>query len=67
MAKKKLTYTEAIAEVEQILADIRSGKMDVDKLSEAVRRAKELIGVCRNILSKSEAEVEQLKNSSTEE
>ena len=62
MAKKKITYAEAIAEVEQILNEIRSGGMDVDKLSDAVRRANELIGECRRILTKTEVEVEQLIN-----
>lgn len=62
MAKKKITYAEAIAEVEQILNEIRSGAMDVDKLSDAVRRANLLIGECRHILTKTEAEVEQLIN-----
>jgi exodeoxyribonuclease VII small subunit len=57
MAKKKITYAEAIAEVEQILNEIRSGAMDVDKLSDAVRRANLLIGECRRILTKTEAEV----------
>lgn len=62
MAKKKIKYAEAIAEVEQILNEIRSGAMDVDKLSDAVRRANLLIGECRRILTKTEAEVEQLIN-----
>ena len=33
MAKKKLTYTEAVAEIEQMLARLRGEQMDVDTLA----------------------------------
>jgi len=62
MAKKKLTYAEAMAEVETILARLRSGELSVDELSTAVRRASELIAECRKMLVMAEEEVEQLIN-----
>ena len=47
MAKKKLTYAEAVAEIEQILARLKSEQTDVDKLSAEVKRATELIAQCK--------------------
>lgn len=62
MATKKIKYTEAMAEVEQILARLRSGQMSVDELSSNVARATQLIAECRTILSRTESEVERLIN-----
>lgn len=47
MAKKKLTYAEAVAEIEQILARLRGDEVDVDTLSAEVKRATELIEQCK--------------------
>lgn len=47
MAKNKLTYTEAIAEIEQILARLRNEQTDVDTLAAEVKRATELIAQCK--------------------
>ena len=63
MAKKKLTYTEAMAELEVILARLRSDELSVDDLAKSVARATELIAECRAILTTTEEEVEKLVNS----
>ena len=47
MAKKKLTYAEAVVEIEQILARLRGDEVDVDTLSAEVKRATELIEQCK--------------------
>lgn len=57
---EKIKYSEAMAEVESILARLRSEQMSIDELSGAVRRASELIEECRKILAQSEQEVEKL-------
>lgn len=59
---EKIKYSEAMAEVESILARLRSEQMSIDELSGAVRRASELIEECRKILTQSEQEVEKLLN-----
>lgn len=51
-----------MAEVEQILARLRSSELGIDELSGAVRRATELIALCRQELLATEKEVEQLIN-----
>lgn len=63
MAKKKLTYSEAMAELEVILARLRSDELSVDDLAKSVARATELIAECRAILTTTEEEVEKLVNS----
>ena len=62
MATKKLTYTEAMAEVEQILTNLRSGEMAIDELTSSVARATKLIAECRKMLTSTEKEVEKLIN-----
>lgn len=47
MAKKKPTYTEAVAEIEQILSRLRGEQIDVDTLAAEVKRATELIARCK--------------------
>ena len=60
MAKKELTYAEAMAEIEKILARLRSEEMDVDSLTAEVKRATELIASCKERLHKAEAEVNKI-------
>lgn len=57
MASKKLTYSEAEAEIEQILTRLKSEQTDVDKLSAEVKRATELIAQCKARLVEVEATV----------
>ena len=39
MAKKEVTYAEAMGEIEKILARLRNEEMDVDSLAAEVKRA----------------------------
>jgi len=57
---KKLSFGEAVGEVEQILAGLEQDEVDIDKLSEEVGRAVELIQVCREKLAKTDSEVRDL-------
>ena len=52
MAKKEVTYAEAMAEIEKILARLRNEEMDVDSLAAEVKRATELIASCKARLRK---------------
>lgn len=55
--KQQLGYSEAIAEVERILAGFNDGDVDIDKLAEQVKRAGELISLCKERLKKAEEDV----------
>ena len=59
MDKKELTYDEAMAEIEAILAKFRN-EMSVDALAAEVRRATTLIAFCRKRLLKAESDVKKI-------
>lgn len=58
--EKKMTYNEAIAELEHIVLEIEEGSVTVDELSEKVRRAAELLRFCKEKLSGTEDSVKQI-------
>ena len=60
MAKKAIAYAEAMAEIERILTRFRSEEMDVDSLAAEVKRATELIGLCKERLRKAESDVKKI-------
>lgn len=64
MAKKStkitITYSEAIKELEQILENLRSGKVEINDLAPTVKRANELVEECRRQLSLTRAELEKI-------
>lgn len=64
--KQELTYTEAMSEVEQILARFNNRQMDVDTLSAEVKRATELIAQCKQRLARAEKEVAEVLGSNEE-
>jgi exodeoxyribonuclease VII small subunit len=59
MAQKKLTYKEAITEVEEILDKIESDQLDVDDLVDKVKKVTELLKFCKDKLYKTQDEVEK--------
>lgn len=53
-------YADALAELEAILAELEADTVDVDRLASQVRRASELIRVCRGRLRDARVQVEQI-------
>jgi exodeoxyribonuclease VII small subunit len=64
---KKITYTEAMKELEEIVAEIEQGEITVDTLSEKVKRASELIKVCKQKLTSTEEDVNKILEELKEE
>jgi exodeoxyribonuclease VII small subunit len=60
--KKKLSYKDAVAEIEVILEQIETGELDVDELSEKVKRVSSLVALCREKLHSTEEEIEKILN-----
>lgn len=58
--KQEVSYAEAMAEVEQILARFNTQQMDVDTLAAEVKRATELIAQCKERLVRAEREVAEV-------
>jgi exodeoxyribonuclease VII small subunit len=62
------SYSKAIEELETIVAEIENENISVDELSAKVKRAAELIRICKTVLYKTEEEVNAvLKGMQTEE
>ncbi|MBQ3246579.1 MAG: exodeoxyribonuclease VII small subunit [Alistipes sp.] len=62
MAKKEIPYTEAMAEIEKIMTKLRGENIDIDTLTAEVKRASELIEMCKQRLRTTEEEVRKLFN-----
>ena len=60
MSKKTLKYSDAVKELNSILADLESEAVDVDELSQKVKRAIELIKLCKEKIHKTEMEVTKI-------
>lgn len=59
--KKKLTYAQALEELEKISAEIESGHADPDDLLQKIKRSQELVQYCRERLRETEEELGTLK------
>ncbi len=60
MATKKVTYNEAISEIEEILEKIENEELDVDELAEKVKRVSQLLKICKEKLQTTNEQVEQI-------
>jgi exodeoxyribonuclease VII small subunit len=56
----KLNYVEAFQELQEIVTEIEQGEISVDKLSEKVKRASELIKICKLKLTTTEEDVNKI-------
>lgn len=59
-APSEIGYGDALAELEQILEEIEDDAVDVDVLATRVRRAAELLRVCRDRIAAARIEVTQI-------
>lgn len=57
---KQISYTESIIELEKLVDDIESNEINVDELSLKVKRASELIKICKQKLFETEEEVTKI-------
>ncbi len=60
MTIKKISYGEAIAEIEEILEKIENDELDVDDLAEKVGRVSMLLKLCKEKLQKTNDQVEKI-------
>ena len=57
---KKLTYNEAIEEIEQIIARIENDEYSIDDLAEKVKRISFMINYCKDKLRNTEVELDKI-------
>lgn len=60
-------FREAMDELEGILERIEGEEIDIDRLAEELRRAAQLLDLCRGKIRKAEVEVTQIVQSLEEE
>jgi exodeoxyribonuclease VII small subunit len=53
-------YTEAFEELQQIVSAMEEGQIGIDELAEKVKRATELIRICRLKLTSTEGDVQKI-------
>jgi exodeoxyribonuclease VII small subunit len=60
MTEWEIGYAEALAELEGILDELDGDEVDVDVLGSRVRRAAELLRLCRDRIASARFDVEQV-------
>jgi exodeoxyribonuclease VII small subunit len=61
MSKQKLTYTEAVAELENILVELENNpEVNMDEIAGKVKRAGVLMEFCKKQLHELDAELEKI-------
>lgn len=60
MSGEEPGYAAALAELEVILEELESDDLDVDVLADRVRRAGELLAVCRKRIERAQADVDTI-------
>lgn len=64
---KKVSYKDAITELQTIVSQIEGNTVEIDELSAKVKRATELIEVCKKILYTTEKSVSEALNTLNEQ
>lgn len=57
---KELKYEAAMAELQTITRKMENDELDIDQMSEQLKRAKELIKLCKDKLTKTETEIQKI-------
>ena len=60
MSKKNVSYKEAIIEIEEIIRQLENNELDVDELSEKVKRVSLLVTLCKDKLHNTEEEIDKI-------
>lgn len=57
---KQFKYEDAIHELEGIVENMENGDMDIDSMTAKLKRAQELIKLCKDKLTKTDAEIKKI-------
>ncbi|MFI3327689.1 MAG: exodeoxyribonuclease VII small subunit [Rikenellaceae bacterium] len=58
--QKEITYEEAIAKIEEVLAKFKNNEVSIDELAAETKRATELITLCRDRLTSAEKDLKKI-------
>ena len=60
MEKKEMKYEEALRQLEDIVEKMENDELDIDQLSDQLKTAKKLVKLCKDKLTKTDAEIRKL-------
>ncbi|MCG8410240.1 MAG: exodeoxyribonuclease VII small subunit [Bacteroidales bacterium] len=60
MAKKEISYNEAVSEIEQIMKKIEEDQLNIDELSNNVKHVAGLIKLCKKKLHKTQSDIQKI-------
>ena len=58
--KKELTYEEAFTELQAIVRRMENDELDIDQMSAQLKRAQDLIALCKEKLTKTDEEIKKI-------
>ena len=62
MIKETITYEEAVQQLENIVQKLENGELNIDELSNELKKAQKLISLCRQRLTKTDEEIQKILN-----
>jgi exodeoxyribonuclease VII small subunit len=57
---KEIKYEAALAELQTIVHKMENDELDIDQMSEQLKRAQELIKLCKDKLTKTDEEIKKI-------
>ena len=60
MEKEELKYEAAMAELQSIVRKMENDELDIDQMAEQLKHAQELIKLCKDKLTKTDAEIKKI-------
>ena len=61
--KKTPNYEEAVSQLEEIVQKMESGELDIDIMSTELKKAQQLIKLCKDKLTKTDEEIKKILES----
>lgn len=61
--KKTPNYEEAVSQLEEIVQKMESGELDIDMMSTELKKAQQLIKLCKDKLTKTDEEIKKILES----
>ncbi|PTL32947.1 exodeoxyribonuclease VII small subunit [Prevotella sp. oral taxon 376] len=56
---KEIKYEEAVRQLEEIVGQMENDELDIDDLTEKLKAAQKLIKLCKDKLTKTDAEIKK--------
>ena len=58
--KEELKYEAAVAELQSIVRKMENNELDIDQMAEQLKRAQQLIKLCKDKLTKTDEEIKKM-------